>query len=148
MIVRSLLVGLIALGSVAGAQSQVKQAQSRYWLVRLPTLLADMPDLAITNQSNVIRVVVFGPPQPDSGFVPRRQPTARPLVEMNLQVWVLRKNGTALAPRPGGFSGGTDMGGWLTEGRTFEFEDAEREDISGVAVSFYGKLFVRDMPPK
>ena len=133
MILRIAAVGLLAITSV-GTRAQTPAPFS-----------ADIQSVWVEAKPMATRVVIFGQSVPD-GFVPTRPyPRGRRLEALDLHVWVLRKDGTALRSTGQPQLGGTGNGGWRTESMTFQFGGAKISELVGAVVSVDGKLLVHQI---
>jgi hypothetical protein len=141
MIGRALLVVLMALPSLAAQSSSPPIARPGF--VRWP-LSDGIQAVTLMDQKQFLVVDLAGPSVPDFRGEKPTRPSA-----MGLQVWVLRKDGTAVPPRSAmRESAWGSMGGWATLSQELTFQHARFEDLAGVVVSVNGKLIVREMPTK
>ena len=110
-------------------------------LIRWP-LSDGMAWLTLMDDGHQLRVDLAGRSVPEF----RGETPAPPSAE-GLQVWLLRKDGTA-APRrsPLREAAWASMGGWGTRSLQIVFEHAPFGELAGVIVSANGKLIVREMP--
>jgi hypothetical protein len=100
--------------------------------------------VSLMDQNEFLLVDLAGPSVPEF----RGEKPARPSAA-GLQVWVLKKDGTAAPPRsPMRESAWASMGGWATLSQQLTVGHARFEELAGVVVSVNGKLIMREMPSK
>lgn len=133
--VRYLAVGLLLVVTAPTARAQV---QAEDW-IRDESLVGEVGLSVRQQQHRPVVVSIF------------RGTGDERLLEMPLQVWVLKSDGTALPRRsqaetlPSFGTGRKDWASWYT---TVSFEPAGQRDLSAVVVSLNGSLFVRPIPQK
>jgi hypothetical protein len=136
---RALLIVLIALPSLA-AQS-TSPLIVRPGLVRWP-LSDGIQAVTLVDQKEFLLVDLAGPSAAEFRGARPTRPSAT-----GLQVWVLKKDGTAVPPRsPMRESAWGSMGGYATLSQELTFQYARFEDLSGVVVSVNGRLIGLKMP--
>lgn len=141
MFSRTLLVVLLALPSLAAQSSAPLIA--RPGLVRWP-LSDGIQAVTLMDEKEFLLVDIAGPSVAEFRGEKPTRPSAK-----GLQVWVLKKDGTAVPPRsPMRESAWGSMGGWATPSYELTFQYVRFEDLAGVVVSVNGKLIGREMPSK
>ena len=119
MVARSVVaVSLLLLCSPALASQQRRTStRSRGWQYVERNILSAMGEIWVVKQaSGEITVTVMGLSTPDPTFKPTfPYPASTPLAGLKLQVWVLRKNGTALGRQGGPMSMAVSNAVWRTE---------------------------------
>lgn len=137
-------------GMSTGARSQRGPAQATTdqpdvvrLLLRTPLSLPGIEMLTVTDGPRDLVVSLAGPPVLDYfGMTPIAPPTA------NLQVWVLKKDGTAV-PHREGFANGA---GRSSDNRWFRsvglrFDRVPADTLAGVVIGVDGALTARSIPP-
>lgn len=105
-----------------------------------PSLLSDgIQKLTVVDHGTSLRVVLMGESVPEfRGAVPKPPPAS--------QVWLLRKDGTAV-PQLSGLRATAfgSMGGWATPAQDLSFQHVAAEELAGVVIAVNGKLIVREV---
>jgi hypothetical protein len=146
MFVRHLLIGVMTLATQPYPQVPSEHLHSsRPLLNNVPLsdeISIDVIELSrgVGSQPPMLVVHVWGQPVRSGGT----NPHPRLLSEMAIQVWLLRADGTSMAQRPKMPTIG-DRAGVVIDTTSFFFDDAPRQDVTGVVVSVNGKLFVREI---
>jgi hypothetical protein len=100
--------------------------------------------LTLMDQKTFLKVDLAGQSVAEFRGVQPVAPSAK-----GLQVWLLRKDGTAVPQRSPMREGAwARMGGWGTRSQELTFEHADFRDLAGVVVGVNGKLIVREMASK
>jgi hypothetical protein len=169
MIARQLLIGAIALTTLPlpslWPAPQTEPPPSRT-LLHEESLSKDITSLRVMEQLNnphykkdIIYVTLVGGSVPDADCVRYGVPGAqnvcgqylanppkfpRPLKDLAIQVWLLRRDGMTLT-QTSKSDGGLSNAGSITDMMSFLFEHVAPKELAGVVVRVDGMLFVREI---
>ena len=147
--VRWLAVGLVlGLVSATGAESQtLGLSEQIVYLVRAEPLVDDISVSVVWDRTLGFVSVRVHKGSSEVEIIGGHPP--KTAVDMAIQTWVLRSDGTALPRRPGEYPGfGTPSlrsAGWTL---TWAFRYPEPNELTAVVVRVDGALFVRPIPQK
>ncbi len=124
---------------------------SEHPLLAVEKVSPDISNVTVTNEQGVAQVYIDGSGVPAAANVkvPRDWNPGRPLENLKLAVWLLRKDGTVAKPAgSSGDIGGRTSGGWSVPSAVFQFERTQSADIAGVVIRADGKLYAWAIPTK
>ena len=130
--------GFLVIATVSTAAQSASHFQDLSW-----PLSDGISELWLFDAKTSLRVAFFGQSVPDGrGEVPKPPPVS------GVQVWILRKDGTALRQQSGiRVNGAAFNAGLGAVSADLSFEHAEARDLAGVVVGVNGKLIIREIRP-
>ncbi len=132
----------IVLAMMAALSTSYQQSARHFQGMSWP-LSDGISELWLVDDKTSLRIVFFGPGvRTNRGEVP--QPPPPPI--SGVQMWVLRKDGTALRQLSGiRVNGVVSNAGSASVSAQLAFEHVEASDLAGIVVMVRGKLLVREI---
>lgn len=142
---------VIAAWLATGLPATAFPAQSRpseHPLLSVSAVSDDISQVVVTDDQGNLQVHIDGQGIPAGVVPPANWKPGIPLEKLNLQVWILRRDGRAAkaAGKPG--LSGRGNGGWKVASMVFSFERTARRDLAGVVVSSGGTLYAWPLSTK